>query len=988
MNTGKRHLVITVHGIRTLGQWQDRLGKLLQVSEPEVKTYHYRYGYFSVLAFMIPFLRWLVTRRFRSELEIVLREQEWDRIDIVAHSFGTHLAGWALNSVPQEKRKAIHTILFAGSVLKPNFTWRRLLEGSTARVVNECGIRDTVLVCNQLFVLFSGMAGRVGFTGMTSERLINRYYDMGHSGYFLRAGSFSDHFMQQNWIPLLTSNAPPVKYDERPIPSFLEGVVIWALNHTEPIKLSIYSVLVAIPTLVFFLLYIKADYQKDIATARLLVSHARPLINQKPDLALLLSAEANKRVLQRSAQTLWSKFLGVAFVPPLENQDIKGVLRDALQFHPFLEKLLHSHHGSITNVASIPDSEKLASISVDGKLLLWDLRNANYTNPLSYPGQLFSLAYSSDGRLVAIGGEGDEITIWDTNKGKIFEKFRMPGSDYRPAVLDLKFSADTRYLFALGISGQVYAWQMEPPHSWRKLPVKAFRIEVSPDGNYLAAATMDGIKLLSLKEQNTEPLHIPDKKYVTRALVFSHDSRFLFWANEDNSIRMWNVSERKIWASLTGHVARITSLAITNDDYLLAAGADDGNVRLWALAQFVKKLEPAIITPRPVAALAFSADGKTLAVGSGSHDVYLFDTTRRNPIARPLGSLPIYDARASVTKNGSILALAGSTSGKRDSFVVQLWDLPGTRLIKESPLNMPEITSSRSQVPIELMQIAEDQKTITVVGDNGVSVLDSMSLGLIEMPFNTKDLGNRYRKRFVEGEKGFGVSMALSFDGKTLAVTDSDVDLWDVTSKQIIDSFNLGDYSGRTAFDHNGIRMATSIGNHIDIRGLHNRQKTIGIDAVGNVQSIRFSPDSNTIGAVLNDKLVNRIALWELASAPPKLLWETFDERGEVGRDIVFSGTGLQLASAARNTIRIWDTKTGRVVDDLLLHLEEAEAYVSQLLFSGDELIAVHSTGALIITLDVRSWIKKACEIANRQLTLQEWNYFIGETVPYENTCP
>ena len=59
------HLVITVHGIRTYGDWQDELKKLLEAAEPGVTVRMYRYGFFSSLAFLIPPLRWLVGRQFR-----------------------------------------------------------------------------------------------------------------------------------------------------------------------------------------------------------------------------------------------------------------------------------------------------------------------------------------------------------------------------------------------------------------------------------------------------------------------------------------------------------------------------------------------------------------------------------------------------------------------------------------------------------------------------------------------------------------------------------------------------------------------------------------------------------------------------------------------------------------------------------------------------------------------------------------------------------
>jgi hypothetical protein len=61
-----RRLVVTVHGIRTFGDWQERIeGMLLDhPNGSDVEVINYKFGYFSIVAFTVPFLRWLVVRRF------------------------------------------------------------------------------------------------------------------------------------------------------------------------------------------------------------------------------------------------------------------------------------------------------------------------------------------------------------------------------------------------------------------------------------------------------------------------------------------------------------------------------------------------------------------------------------------------------------------------------------------------------------------------------------------------------------------------------------------------------------------------------------------------------------------------------------------------------------------------------------------------------------------------------------------------------------
>jgi len=167
------HLIVTVHGIRTFGQWQERLEKMTitKVNQENIEFVNYKFGYFSLVAFIIPLFRWLVVRRFRRELLKLCSTRPRLRVDLIGHSFGTHIIAWAVAGLPKESKIFIHTIILSGSVLRAGFHWRDLLGTRVARVINDCGTKDAVLLLSQFFVLFTGMAGRTGFSGATSRPL-------------------------------------------------------------------------------------------------------------------------------------------------------------------------------------------------------------------------------------------------------------------------------------------------------------------------------------------------------------------------------------------------------------------------------------------------------------------------------------------------------------------------------------------------------------------------------------------------------------------------------------------------------------------------------------------------------------------------------------------------------------------------------------------------------------------------------------------------
>ena len=263
------HLVITVHGIRTFGDWQGRLEKeILAKSRSPITVHHFVYGYFSMMGFIIPFTRWLLVRRFKRELIDLVKRSKPSRIDIVAHSFGTHLVSWALRDLPADLKLQVNTLILAGSVLRSDFYWADLMPGRVTRVINDCGASDVALIASQFLVPLTGMAGRTGFVGMTGPEFCNRYSLFGHSGYFTDdAGKPADEYMSRAWVPLLLGSDPVEAFDRRNAPTPWRGLTIWLSNNFEPIKLAFLLSPVIAALIWVGALYIEANAAKERITS-------------------------------------------------------------------------------------------------------------------------------------------------------------------------------------------------------------------------------------------------------------------------------------------------------------------------------------------------------------------------------------------------------------------------------------------------------------------------------------------------------------------------------------------------------------------------------------------------------------------------------------------------------------------------------------------------------------------------------------------------
>jgi hypothetical protein len=210
-NQSKDRVVISVHGIRTYGHWQDNLGSLVESYSRHCDRVEIKFGFFNVFFFLIPFLRKLVLKRVSARISQNMREHEDKEVYLVAHSFGTVAVHEALRS--RVCGKKLKGIILCGSPLPADLNIDHIVRNSEV-TYNECGTRDFVLVMARLFGWGLGDAGRIGFLRENTSTFRNRYFKGGHGLYFDKDenGVF---FYERQWLPLLIFGTPLSSQDFR-----------------------------------------------------------------------------------------------------------------------------------------------------------------------------------------------------------------------------------------------------------------------------------------------------------------------------------------------------------------------------------------------------------------------------------------------------------------------------------------------------------------------------------------------------------------------------------------------------------------------------------------------------------------------------------------------------------------------------------------------------------------------------------------------------
>jgi WD40 repeat protein/DNA-binding SARP family transcriptional activator len=344
---------------------------------------------------------------------------------------------------------------------------------------------------------------------------------------------------------------------------------------------------------------------------------------------------------------------------------------------------LVGHNDWVTSLAFAPDNASLASASIDGQVILWDLspmlgkdevvRKAESRSLAQEDRAIWSLAFALDGHTLISGSADGRITLWDlTGPHPLSRQFPGPASPEE----SLAFSVDGRILVAGGRDNTVSIYDSDENSQTfgqsvaQPLTEHGSRVTgaaFSPDSTTLATSDRDG-QIILWDSRTWKPIKPPliGHEASVQDVAFSPDGRFLASGSVDNTVRIWDaVSGALLAPPLIGHAAShgsldrptfdpmggVHSVRFSPDGDWLASSGALGDVILWDLSFLTENDSSAgnssnSQAPTPhitwqlgqatSAGLAFSPDGRMLASSTIDGLIFLHDVISGEQIREPL----------------------------------------------------------------------------------------------------------------------------------------------------------------------------------------------------------------------------------------------------------------------------------------------------------------------------------------------------------------
>lgn len=281
------------------------------------------------------------------------------------------------------------------------------------------------------------------------------------------------------------------------------------------------------------------------------------------------------------------------------------------------------HESAVTAVAVFPDRQHMITGSKDKMLRLWDLKTGVVLKKMAgHSNEVWALAVSLDGRLLASGDCSGEVITWTCHRESLAWVTQASIKAHSGLIYTLDFSPDGTVLATGSNDFTTKLWNtktglLQGHQITCSGSVRCVRY--SPSGVLLAIATDSNIEIYHADTTRQCITKFKGHTQYNISLVWTPDGTRLISAgsSKDPSIREWDASTwQQVGDPWTGHAKAV---AIHPTGTLIASASYDNHVRLWSLLD--RKTIAIFACSSAMRCVTFSMDGKHIFSGGNDKQV-------------------------------------------------------------------------------------------------------------------------------------------------------------------------------------------------------------------------------------------------------------------------------------------------------------------------------------------------------------------------------